>query len=192
MLTGLLIFLLIIVALLAIPLELEFKLEWPDDVQNEIALSWAWGLVHSRIPVKDTKKDPAAESQQTESGKSRKSRASNVLAAIRQRPFRRRLYRFASDLWRSIVKQDVRIRSRIGLGDPADTGLLWAICGPMSGMLAGNRSVSVRVEPDFANTTFEFAGSGRVRVVPLRVLGLSLGLLVSPAIWRGVATMRAA
>lgn len=52
MLTGLLIFLLVVIALLAIPLTIEFRFEWPDDKHNELVLVWALGLVRARMQTK--------------------------------------------------------------------------------------------------------------------------------------------
>ena len=193
MLTGLLIVLLVVIALLAIPVELEFSVEWPDDAQNEIVLVWALGLVRARMPAKASEKPSRAEEEPLPNRKKPgKGKPTNVLAAIRQRPFRRRIYRFAGDLWRSVKKENMHVRARVGLGDPADTGRLWAVVGPVSGMLAGLRGASVTIEPDFAEPTFEFAGSGKLRLVPLQVVSISIGLLVSPEVWRGLRAMRAA
>ena len=192
MLTGLLIVLLVVITLLAIPVELEFSVEWPDGAQNEIVLVWALGLVRARIPAKASEKPPKADDEPPpDRKKAGKGKPTNVLAAIRQRPFRQRIYRFGGDLWRSVKKENVHVRARLGLGDPADTGRLWAVVGPVSGMLAGLRGASVAIEPDFADPTLEFSGSGKLRFVPLQIVSISVGLLVSPAVWRGLRATRA-
>ena len=84
------------------------------------------------------------------------------------------------------------LRLRIGLGDPADTGRLWALVGPLSGYLAASGQAVIAVEPDFVDSVFEARGSGALSVVPLRMLGLVTGLLLSPPVWRGLWRMRAA
>ena len=191
MLTGLLVVLFVVIALLAIPVELEFSVEWPDDAQNEIVLVWALGLVRVRLPAKSPEKPPAADEEPPDRKKRGSGKRANVLAAIRQRPFRRRIYRFAGDLWRSVKKENMLVRARLGLGDPADTGRLWAVVGPVSGMLGGLKGVSAVIEPDFADPAFELAGSGKLRVVPLQVVSIATGFLLSPAIWSGIRSMRA-
>jgi hypothetical protein len=113
------------------------------------------------------------------------------MAAIRQPSFRRRLLRFVRDLWRAIHKKNVQLMIRIGLGDPADTGQLWAACGPLSGVLARVRDVRITIMPDFLDSTFEVDSSGTIRVIPLQFATLALGLLLSPSIWRGIMLMRA-
>ncbi len=194
MLTGLSILLLVVVALLAIPVELEFTVEWPDGIENELVVVWALGLVRARIPVGE--RDDEALTGEIPSGRKRRRKkpdrrqSRNMLAAVRQRPFRRRLYRFVGDLWRSIIKENLRFRARVGLGDPADTGRLWAVMGPVSGLLSGLKDASVVIEPDFAELRFECEGSGRFQFVPLHILTISLGLLASPVIWRGLRSVR--
>ena len=49
-----------------------------------------------------------------------------MLAVVRQSGFRRRLYRLVKDLVRAAHLQRLRLRIRLGLGDPADTGRLSA------------------------------------------------------------------
>lgn len=191
MLAGLLIFLLVVIALLAIPVALEFSVEWPDSAQNEIVLVWALGLVRARIRTSGSEKASTADDVPPERKKGGRGKSTGVLAAVRQRPFRRRVYRFVGDLWRAIIKERMHVRARVGLGDPADTGQLWAVVGPVSGMLTGVKGVSVAIEPDFVNATFEIDGSGRLQFVPLQVIAISMGLLGSPAIWQGLRAVRA-
>lgn len=190
MLTALLIFLLVLIALLAIPLAVEFELEWPGRSRNEIVLAWAFGFVRARVPGRDSAR-AATKRKQAGRRESGGSRPQNMLAALRLRDFRRRLYRFGGDLWRSIDKQDIRIHARVGLGNPADTGMLWAAVGPVSGLLASARGISVSIEPDFVAAVFEVDGRGRFSFVPLRLIAIMLGMVVSPTAWRGLRAMKA-
>lgn len=191
MLTGLLIFLFVVIALLAIPLALEFRVGWPNDARNEIVLVWARGLVRTAIPTGDPSN--ASKKGGARSGHKKRGRRKpvNFLAVIRQRTFRQRLYRFAKDLWHSITREELLVRARIGLGDPAETGQLWAIVGPVSGALAAVKGATIVIEPDFVDAAFEFDGSGRLSLIPLQVIVTLIGLLVSPAIWRGIRASRA-
>ena len=106
------------------------------------------------------------------------------------KPFRQRVFRFIRAVWRAIHKQDLRLRMRIGLGDPADTGQLWALVGPLSGLLANNREASIEIEPEFFDAIFELDSSGSIRIIPLQLLYLAVGLLLSPSVWQGIREMR--
>ena len=193
MLTGLLVFLLVLTALLAIPVTVLFRVSWPDIRENDVQVHWGFGLVRVRLPTEPSGSEPT----ERDSGRTEEKRPSgtpheerNVWAAIRQARFRRRVLRFVGDVWAAIHKHDVRLRMRIGLGDPADTGQLWAAIGPVSGVLANVRTVAIEVEPEFQGETLELAGRGRIRIVPLQLLYLAGALCLSPSIWRGVRAMR--
>lgn len=195
MLTCLLAILIVLLGLLAIPIGLDYRVNWRGKLQGEIYLSWLFGLLHVRIPT-DTSAS-ATTDQQTRAKpkrrhKTKSRRKANPLAAWRLRPFRRRLIRFVQQLWRAIHKRDLRVQLRIGLGDPADTGQLWAIMGPLSAVLAQSETVAIELEADFMDATLEFASSGRIRVIPLQLLGLTFALLLSPPFWQGVRRMRTA
>ncbi|MDH3508770.1 MAG: DUF2953 domain-containing protein, partial [Gammaproteobacteria bacterium] len=97
---------------------------------------------------------------------------------------------FARDLWGAVRKQSILLRLRIGLGDPADTGRLWAIVGPVAGMLTAVRDATIEIEPEFFDPAFELDTSGSIRVVPLHIVYLVVSLMFSPSVWRGVKIMR--
>ncbi len=193
MLTGVLAFLLLLIALLAIPVALTYQASWPEVFQISADLEWAFGLVRVRIPSSDSKA-PSSYGEETKRMTDRSERSSrkkpNVFAAVRQEPFRRRIIRFISDLWQAIHKKDVCLRVRVGLGDPADTGQLWAFFGPLAGILANVREASIHIEPEFLDTTFELDSAGSIRIIPLQMIYLAVALLLSPRVWQGVTVAR--
>ena len=195
MLTGLLVFLLLAVALLAIPLSFTFEVSWRQVFRSDIRLHWLFGLVRVHIPA-DRITPPSSTGEQREPRTDRSERSprkkQNAFVVLRQRGFRRRLIRFVSDVWRAVQKNNVSLRVRVGLGDPADTGQLWAVLGPLAGVLTNVREASIRLEPEFLDTTLEMDSSGSVRIVPLQMIYLTVALLLSPPIWRGIRQMRTA
>lgn len=195
MLTGVMVFLLLLIALLAIPVTLSFKVSWQHNLQNDIELQWAFGLVRVRIPAFQPK-PPSAEFEELGHRIGRFERSSrkkkNVFAVVRQKRFRRRIIRFINDLWHAVHKKNLRLRVRVGLGDPADTGQLWAICGPVAGILANVQEASINIEPEFLDTTFELDSSGSIRIIPLQMICLTVALLLSPSVWHGIKQMRVA
>ena len=193
LLAGIVAVLAVLLGLLAIPLTLTFRLSWPQPVRREVTVEWAFGLVRVR-PEPDAGDTPSHED--VPSGKGRRGRArsstrsTDILAALRDAPFRRRLVRFAGDVWSSIGKRDVFLRLRLGLGDPADTGQLWAVLGPLAGLLATVRDASIRIQPDFVDDVVDIDTGGQVRIVPLRLIALAVMLAVSPDFRRGLRRMR--
>ena len=192
MLIGTVIFLSLIVILLAMPVTLTYQFSWKETPSADLRLNWAFGLVRADVSPDLAKPGPdkpeATRKKGARRGKSTGKK--NFMAAIRQAPFRRRMFRFVSDLWRTIHKKNVRLLVRLGLGDPADTGRLWAVLGPLSGMLARLRDIRVTIEPDFLDATLEVDSSGTIRMIPLQIAIIVFGLLFSPPIWRGIMSMR--
>ena len=82
---------------------------------------------------------------------------------------------------------------RLGLGDPADTGRLWAVVGPVNA-IARSRGADIRIEPDFLEPVLEIQADGHVAIVPLRILLLATGFVLSPPAiraWRALGGDRA-
>lgn len=193
--TGVVLFLMMLVALSAIPLTLTFHLSWQDAFRNDAELTWAFGLVRKHIlptglkPVTSKSERP---DRRTSRSRHSTRRLLHLFNALGQKKFRRRITRFVGDAWHAVHKKDVKIRLRIGLGDPADTGQLWAVLGPISGILGGVHSASVMIEPEFIDETLEFSGDGSIRIIPLQIIFLAAALMLSPPVWRFIRQMRSA
>lgn len=186
---------LLLVGLLAIPITLDIRLAWDDRLRDEVTLRWAFGLV--RVPIRSRRNKPSdADTKKPEKPAKRRGRTKrkriNVIRVLQQKASRRRLFRFLKDLWNAVAKHDVSLRLRLGLGDPADTGLLWSVVGPLSGYLTTLENASILIEPDFFETVLELEGSGRLRVVPLHVIVLVTGLFLSPAIHKSIRQAKTA
>ena len=144
MLYGVALFLVLLVGLLAIPLTLDFDFSWRQSLEQNVRLGWAFGLVRVRIPSSDSRAESESPRARKENKKERRAQRStrgpgNMFAAVRDGRFRGRLIKFMRDLWGAVRKQSIFLRLRIGLGDPADTGRLWAVVGPIAGMLSAVR-----------------------------------------------------
>jgi len=193
--TALVILLLLIFALLAIPVALTFQVSWQQDFQGEVILLWLFGLVRVRLPSPQTnasRTEDKKSAKKKKIGRSKRSptKKQNVFAAVRQKAFRQRIFRFVRDIWQAIQKKDLSLRVRVGLGDPADTGQLWALVGPVSGLLSNIQQASITIEPDFFESSFELDSSGKLRIIPLQLLYLTFALLLSPPIWQGIKHIR--
>lgn len=194
MLTGVTTFLLLLIALLAVPVTLRFQMSWQQDFQGDITLFWFFGLVRVRLPssqLKSPGEEGEAPAHKTDRHERAPSKMPNLFATVRQKAFRRRIIRFIGDLWRAIHKNNVRLRVRVGLGDPADTGQLWAVVGPIAGMLTNVQEASIEIVPEFIDTAFELDSSGNIRLVPLHIIYLTVALMLSPSVWLGIKQMRA-
>ncbi len=172
-----------LLVLLAVPVEAAFRFEGIEAFTGQITICWLFGLVRIRIPVPGVRErppKPAAEREAARKRPRRKGRPAAVLAVLRQTAFRRRAYRLVEDLVRAAHVSQLRLRMRLGLGDPADTGRLWAVVGPLNAAAQGVRGAEVRIEPEFVDPVLEFRAEGRLLLVPLRILAMAVSFAFSP------------
>ena len=193
MLTGVAVFLLLLGLLLAIPVTLTFQVYWQQVVKGDIELQWAFGLVRVRLPASrlsgpSSEEEPEQTIDHVERPTRKKQR---IFAVVRRKEFRQRIIRFICDVWHAVHKENLTLGVRIGLGDPADTGQLWAFLGPVAGILADVQETSIMIEPDFVDTTFVLDSSGSIRIIPMQMIYLAIALLLSPPVWKGIHQMRA-
>jgi hypothetical protein len=180
----------LILLLLAVPVGLEFRLAGIEPLTGEVGVRWLFGLVRFRFPVPRVgTRTGRPEAARARARPEPRGRRRNVLAALRQAAFRRRVYCLVGDLVRAVHLQRLRLLMRLGLGDPADTGRLWAIVGPLSAV-AQPGNVEVRITPEFMEPVLEFQADGRLRLIPLRFLVLALGFALSPPTIRAWRALR--
>lgn len=184
--------------LLAVPLQVVFRVEGIEAFGARITLRWLFGLVRFRIRLPHGASGPGTESRAARSGAAAKPRERggrfDLPAALRQAAFRKRVFRLARDLLAAAHLHRVRLRMRLGLGDPADTGRLWAFLAPLQLMARRMRRADVQVEPDFIDAVFEFRAQGRLLLIPLQFVALIVGFALSPAsirAWRHPARRHA-
>ena len=186
--------LLAIAALLAVPLCVAFRLEGLEPFTGRLTVRWLFGLVRVRVRIPRARaaaagRAPGPKRAPRRAGRRRRVGPGKVVAVLRQGAFRRRLRRLAAELVRAAHLTGLRLRMRLGLGDPADTGRLWAVIGPLSAAAHALRDADVRVEPEFVDPVLEFDARGRMTVVPLQVLGLAVRFALSPASIRAWRTL---
>jgi len=176
----------LVIALLAVPLTVAFSIRRIEDTQGYIRFRWLFGLVRFqlRIPrAADARPRPAPaprKKARPPRRKRRKGDAASVVSAMGQVAVRRRVYRFLGDLLRATHARDLFCRLRIGLGDPADTGCLWAVVGPVAGMAQNIQAATVRIEPEFMDLVFEMESRGRFRLVPIQFVAIVGAFALSP------------
>ncbi len=183
----------LLILLLAVPLDVRFHLQRVEKVDGHVAIGWLFGLVRFRIPVPGRREARAKTERKPKkkSGKRKKrSGASNVLAVLRQPAFRRRVFRFLRDLLRAARARDFSLRMRLGLGDPADTGRLWALLGPVNALARNLRNADIFIEPEFVDPAFQFESRGQLRLFPLQFLAIALGFVLSRPTIRAWRTLR--
>jgi hypothetical protein len=176
--------------LLALPVQVAFRIQGLEAFKAQVSLRCLFGLLSFGMQLPAAHPSPRRPRRarqgtvpQAADRKPGPGRANRVLAVFRRAAFRQRVLRLAKSLVAATQLRQLRLRLRLGLGDPADTGRLWALMGPVSVWAQGLRDAQVQIEPEFMDTVLEFQAQGRVRLVPLQLLALAAAFALSPQTW---------
>ena len=182
---GILIALLVgVVVLLAIPVDITFTLQSEKDLQARLTIGWLFGLLRIPVHPEDGESGPAASSQQT--GRKRDRRGLHPGAMLLSQGFLARLIRLLRRLKDCIHIRSLRLHLLLGLDDPADTGRLWGMLGPLTLAHPAPAVTDLVIQPEFTGAAFQIDGAGVVRILPIEVLGTLLAFALSPVTLRAL------
>ncbi len=182
----------ILVALLAVPLEWTFNVRLQaGERAADSHIRWLFGLVKVRTTGSGDAESSRKARTSKKPGKPKAKRRHSPLAAMTVDGFVRRVLHLVRRLLSAIHVHHLNLNARLGLGDAADTGRLWGFVGPLSVLLNQPRAARIYIEPEFYDEVFDFETDGRIQVVPLRLVGLMLGFLLSFNTLRAFRAMRA-
>ena len=173
----------VIVVVLCIPLDAVLHIDIHGRPKFQIRLAWLFGLVSKEI-TRAKKKKPKE--------KKRKGRikARTIFKILRTRGLLGQLRRLLWDIFRQLHIRDLRVNFRVGLDDPADTALLFALIGPATFFLGSSRVHEIRIEPSFEDeVVFEGYLHGAVRLVPIQLATPILRFVFSLATIRAVKVL---
>ena len=170
---------LFIILVLSIPVDMALDLEAPERAGTKMRVGWLFGLFQKEIRGR-RKKKPRKKAK-------RDMRPFLSMLRVRGLPegilklTRRILGRF------KVGQMDVDIR--LGLDDPADTGMMYSVLWPVLVPVSSCGPVNFRFEPAFDDPTFEASLHGRVRLYPIQMVGPVFSFVFSPTGLRAIKTM---
>ena len=173
----------VIVLVLCIPLDAVLHIDIHGRPKFQMRLAWLFGLVSKEI-TRAKKKKPKE--------KKRKGRikARTIFKILRTRGLLGQLRRLLWDIFRQLHIRDLRVNFRVGLDDPADTALLFALIGPATFFLGSSQVHEIRIEPSFEDeVVFEGYLHGAVRLVPIQLATPILRFVFSLAAIRAVKVL---
>ncbi len=189
-----------LIVLLAIPLTIVFSIHRNNGTQGLIRFGWLFGLVRFQLTLphdSGDKSEPESTSRPSKEIKARSTRSrkkkrntQSLYDLLSQPIFRQRVMQFIRDVVAATHARDLFFHRRIGTGDPADTGRLWSIIGPLAGLLRNIKNVDAYIEPEFMEPLLEIETHGRFRLIPIQFIYLlirfllSLATLASGSHWR--------
>jgi hypothetical protein len=177
----------LVIMLLAIPLTVMFSIHRIKHAEGTIRFRWLFGLVRFQLRLPQaTREESKPKPRAKKKTKPRKKKVSTrgVATILKQSAFRQRIYKFIRNMLAATHARNLFVRLRIGLGDPADTGRLWAIIGPIAGLAQNLGSAEVCIEPQFIDPLLEVESHGQFRLVPIQFIALTTAFILSPTMLR--------
>lgn len=189
MLLGLLVLLTAVLLLLAVPIDLAFVVRRDEELVGRLTVGWLFGLV--RIPVRPATSAAAStplRGNEPPRAKSRRRprRRRHVWAMLHTEGFPTRVMKLMRRLLGRVHIRRLRLHVRLGLDDPADTGRLWGLLGPLVCAAPAPARASVAIEPDFTGETLWIDGQGKLRIIPLEIIATVVAFALSPVTWRAL------
>lgn len=182
-----------VLALATIPVEVACRVEVRQGQRDARGtLYWLLGLV--QLPLGKRKAQGRAVQERRKRARRRHAKRTGVrrmIAALRVEGFSWRLLRLIQDLLRRIEIRELNVEAYLGLDDPADTGKLWAVIGPVAAIMF-SPTAHIALAPQFTTRVFALDGRARIRVIPIRLLSVILVFILTPCTLRALHAMKGA
>ncbi len=150
-----------ITLLLSVPLDVTLRLDIYGKPEFTLKLGWFFGLVTKEVR---RKKGKSNERKPT----SKMDRARAIFEILRLEGLPGQLRRLIKEVFSRISVRELKGEFRVGLGNPVETALLFALVGPLS-FIAG-LSHNFKVTPAFDEAVFEGYLYGEARLHPIRLV----------------------
>ena len=161
----------ILIFVLCVPLDMTLHADVYGKPKLRLKLSWLFGLVSKEVTRGKEPKEKKKLVKEKRKPREGKRRLKDILEILRTRGLLSQLKRLLRDVLSRLKIRDLIADFRVGLGDPADTGLLFALIGPATFWLNSSLSHQIRVQPSFEGEgVFEGYSHGVVRLRPIQLV----------------------
>lgn len=175
----------LLILALSLPLDMTFKADIYGRPKLRMRLSWLFGLLIKEIA--GGKKEPEPKGK---AGKKR-WRISNIPQFFKLKGLVKQSYRLVQGIISQLKIRNLIVDLRIGLDNPADTGILFAIIGPALAFLNPRYPHQISIQPSFDDAVLEGYTLGKIRLQPIRLTIPLLKFVFSSAALRAVKVLAA-
>lgn len=171
----------LLVLLASIPVDLALSVDRQGKPVFRVRVSWLFGLFRRDI-AGAVRKQGKVRTKARRGLRSQLNQAREMLRLLRTPRLFRQVMLLLRRLLRRLEVREFSAEFRIGLGDPADTAVLFAFVGPAVFLVNRTLHRDIRVAPSFGSeAVFEGHSRGVLRVQPIRLFIPSLQFVFSPA-----------
>lgn len=179
--------LLLLTLVLCVPLDATLRLDINGRPNFRFRLGWLFGLVNTEVRREKKKPKRVKAEDKPRPGK---SGFKTIIKVLRTKGLIKQFNHLLFRLVRCFKIRDLSADLRVGLGNPADTGLLFAIIGPPFFFLDVAFPHRVKVRPAFTDEAIlEGYLNGSVRLLPVKLVIPLLGFTFSLPTLRVIKTL---
>ena len=207
---GIVLFILLV---LSIPVDMAFDIGGSGAARSRMRVGWLFGLLGKEFGgkgknrIEQVSKDPAErhlahvavapvkldgieEPKVRASKRKKKNRSAKpFLSLLMTRGVVRGLLKLSRRILSGIRVRHLDARVRIGLDDPAATGILYSALWPVLVPLTNSSSAKVRMELSFEEPALDLIARGRIWVFPIQMVWSVLLFVLSPTGLRAMKLM---
>jgi hypothetical protein len=168
-------------AALAVPVDVVAQLDLGARTRLTLRVAWLFGLVRVRREM---------GSQESAAPEKPKERRENRGVRLPHLTIIRRGFDLLGELMSRVRIHRAELDLSIGTNDPAATGELAGFAAPIVVLANALPRTRVTFMPDFTGPTFEGAGEGEIRFVPITLLPPMVSFVLSPEVRRWLFARR--
>ena len=172
---------LLILLVCCIPVEVTFQMQAADRLAFRATVLWGFGLIRKELGA--TRK--AAEKKRQDNARPKPQKrdigGAAFIRILKSKTLLSQLRRLVIDTLRCLRLKAFNADLRLGLDDPADTGLLFALIGPAVLGLHAIWPHPIRIAPSFEEeAVLEGYAHGTVRAQPIQLIAPIIRFMFSP------------
>jgi hypothetical protein len=155
---------------LCVPLDMVLHADVHGKLRVRLTFSWLFGLVSKEITEK---REKPVEKRRAAKGKEKRWWGDTmvIFRILRTKGVLRQLKELLKDVFSCLNFRNLVADFKIGLDDPADTGLLFAFLGPATVFLGSSHLHQIRFEPSFSDDAIlQGYSHGTARLRPIRLV----------------------
>ncbi len=177
----------LIILVLCVPLDAALNIDTSGRPKFRLRLVWLFGLISKEVSREKKKPEEKKEVAKEKPEKKRGIGFRNTLKILRTRGLPGQLKDLVRNLLGQLKIKELAVNLKLGLHNPADTGLLFALIGSTTPFLSLPSQYQIRVQPSFYDeTVFEGHLHGVLRLRPIKLVGPFMRLVFSLAALRVV------
>ena len=176
----------LLIAVLCVPIDMALHVDGHGMPKFQLRLSWLFGLVDKEITRGKRQPEVKKEVEAKRKPGKRRWGIRGIFEILKARGLLGQSYDLVKGILSRLRIRNLVVDLRIGLDNPADTGLLFAVIGPALAFLNLRFPHQIRVQPSFEEAVLEGYSDGRVRLQPIQLVTPFLKFAFSPAAIRAV------